>query len=53
MEDDKVCFTNMHEDINLENGVGIQVNQLNFVVAEEVVKEITGRKTKSSLEEGG
>jgi hypothetical protein len=43
----------MHEDHDLEDGVQVEVDQLDLVVMKEVVDEVTDGKAKSSLEEGG
>jgi hypothetical protein len=37
---------------NLENGVRVQMDELNLVVIKESVEEIVGREAKSALEEG-
>jgi hypothetical protein len=38
------CFTEVYEDGDVENTIGVQVQVLDTVVLEKTFEEITGRK---------
>jgi hypothetical protein len=51
-EDSEVSLTEMDEDRDLKNGVQIQVDKLNFEMADQSTKEIACREFESALEKG-
>jgi hypothetical protein len=50
-EDGEISLAKMNEDDDLEDGIGIQVDKLNFIMIEQAAEEIMGRKSESTLEE--
>jgi hypothetical protein len=49
----EIGFIKVDKNGDLKNRVRIEMNQLDLVMVQKVVKEITDWKTKPTLEEGG
>jgi hypothetical protein len=49
----KICLTEVDKDSNLKDRIGMQMNQLDFVVMEKATKKFVGWEAKPTLEEGG
>jgi hypothetical protein len=43
----------MDEDVDLKNGIVIQMGKFDFIVVKESTEEITGREAESLLKERG
>jgi len=50
--DAQKCFAQVHEDRNMNEGIGGQMMKLDPVVAQESKKERRARKPQSSFQEG-
>jgi hypothetical protein len=49
----KICLIEVDKDNDLKDRIGIQMNQLDFVVMEKVAKKFAGWEAKPTMEEGG
>jgi hypothetical protein len=47
----KVSFTNMHEDGDLENGIGVQVSQIERIEIKEATEKGGNRQTQAPDQE--
>jgi hypothetical protein len=52
MQNPVIDFAKMDENDNLEDGIRVYKDELDFEVIEQAVEEITARNSKSLLEEG-
>jgi hypothetical protein len=48
----EISLAQIDQDDDLENGVRVEMDQLNLVVMQKTAEEFTGRETKSALEKG-
>jgi hypothetical protein len=51
-ENPEIDFAKMEEDGDLEDGIRVKMDELDFEVIKQATKEIVARNSKSPLEEG-